>query len=94
MKESKVSLRVQTRSLLYIYVANIHAIRLWHQLTTQILEFFKKPESSPYQISLFQNFVAELEDKINKLSLVSIALQAAGQFSGKESSNEFKERES
>lgn len=63
------------------YLSNNY--RLWHQLTTKILEFFNEPESAPFQISLFQNFVAEWEDKINQLSLVSIALQAAKQFSGK-----------
>jgi 26S proteasome regulatory subunit N9 len=55
---------------------------LWHQLTTQVLEFFQEKESAPYQISIFQNFVAEWEDKINKLSLATIALKAATQFSG------------
>lgn len=56
--------------------------RLWHQLTLQILEFFKEPGSDPFKVSVFQKFVAEWEDKINKLSLVTIALQAAAQFSG------------
>lgn len=57
--------------------------RLWHQLTTKILEFFQESASAPYQIAIYQNFVAEWEDKINKLSLVTIALQAANQFTGK-----------
>lgn len=56
--------------------------RLWHQLTQLILDLFEEPESAPFQVRLFQSFVAEWEDKINKLSLVSIALQAAKQFSG------------
>lgn len=60
----------------------ITILRLWHQLTTKILEFFEEPESAPFQLSIFQNFVAEWEDKINKLSLVSIALQAARQSTG------------
>jgi 26S proteasome regulatory subunit N9 len=47
------------------------------------LDFIKEPESAPFQIGLYQNFVADWESKINKLSLVSIALQAARQFSGK-----------
>ncbi|KAL9544038.1 hypothetical protein MBANPS3_007825 [Mucor bainieri] len=67
----------------YTTFEDLYERKLWHQLTTKILEFFKEPESAPYQISLFQNFVAEWEDKTNKLSLVSIALQAAKQFSGK-----------
>lgn len=52
-------------------------------MTTKILDFFKEPESAPYQIAIYQKFVAEWEDKINKLSLVTIALQAAHQFKGK-----------
>ncbi|KAL7315832.1 26S proteasome regulatory subunit [Mucor circinelloides] len=65
----------------YTTFEDLYERKLWHQLTTQILDFFKEPESAPYQISLFQNFVAEWEDKANKLSLVSIAIQAAKQFS-------------
>ncbi|KAK4514718.1 GTP-binding protein [Mucor velutinosus] len=65
----------------YTTFEDLYERKLWHQLTTKVLEFFKEPESAPYQISLFQNFVAEWEDKTNKLSLVSIALQAAKQFS-------------
>jgi 26S proteasome regulatory subunit N9 len=52
-------------------------------LTQKIIEFFKEPESASFQVRVFQNFVAEWESKINKLSLVSIALQAASQFNGK-----------
>ncbi|KAI8971864.1 hypothetical protein BDF20DRAFT_825235 [Mycotypha africana] len=65
----------------YTTFEELYERKLWHQLTLSILEFFKEPNSAPHQISLFQNFVAEWEDKINKLSLVSIALQAAKQFS-------------
>jgi 26S proteasome regulatory subunit N9 len=46
------------------------------------LELFKEPGSDPFKIPVFQKFVAEWEDKINKLSLVTIAQQAATQFSG------------
>lgn len=63
----------------YLYIVSY---RLWHQLTLQILEFFKEPGSDPFKVPVFQKFVAEWEDKINKLSLVTIALQAAAQFSG------------
>lgn len=52
-------------------------VRLWHQLTQSILEFFEQPESTPHQIPIFQQFIAEWESKINKLSLVQIALRAA-----------------
>lgn len=81
MKESKYLNHVLEEKSRTQHLPNNY--RLWHQLTTKILDFFNEPESAPFQISLFQNFVAEWEDKINQLSLVSIALQAAKQFSGK-----------
>ncbi|OBZ85168.1 putative 26S proteasome regulatory subunit rpn9 [Choanephora cucurbitarum] len=65
----------------YSSFENLYERKLWHQLTQLILDLFKEPESAPFQVRLFQSFVAEWEDKINKLSLVTIALQAAKQFS-------------
>ncbi|KAI9474215.1 MAG: PCI domain-containing protein [Benjaminiella poitrasii] len=76
-ERQKVPSRLQSY---YSTFEDLYERKLWHQLTQAILEFFKNPESTPYRISLFQNFVAEWEEKINKLSLVSIALQAANQF--------------
>ncbi|KAI8368805.1 hypothetical protein EDC96DRAFT_504424 [Choanephora cucurbitarum] len=65
----------------YSSFEDLYERKLWHQLTQLILDLFKEPESAPFQVRLFQSFVAEWEDKINKLSLVTIALQAAKQFS-------------
>ncbi|KAI8352077.1 hypothetical protein BD560DRAFT_409073 [Blakeslea trispora] len=65
----------------YSSFEDLYERKLWHQLTQLILDLFEEPESAPFQVRLFQSFVAEWEDKINKLSLVSIALQAAKQFS-------------
>jgi hypothetical protein len=58
------------------------ATRLWHQLTQKVLEFLKEPESGPHQIPLFQKFVVDWENKINKLSLVYIGLTTAQKFTG------------
>ncbi|KAG1449453.1 hypothetical protein G6F56_008637 [Rhizopus delemar] len=63
--------------------------KLWHQLTLQILEFFKEPGSDPFKVPVFQKFVAEWEDKVNKLSLVTMAQQAASQFPDLNESIEF-----
>lgn len=63
--------------------------KLWHQLTLIILEFFKDSRSNPFKIAVFQKFVADWEDKINKLSLVTMAQQAAAQFSNVNESVEF-----
>ncbi|KAG2202556.1 hypothetical protein INT47_012550 [Mucor saturninus] len=68
---------------------DLYERKLWHQLTTKILDFFQEPASAPYQIAIYQNFVAEWEDKINKLSLVTIALQAAHQFTDLQESVNF-----
>lgn len=80
MRESKITWAWQID---WILTYSPPQLRLWHQLTLKILEFFKEPESDSFKIPVFQQFVAEWEDKINKLSLVTIARQAATQFSGK-----------
>ncbi|KAI9320553.1 hypothetical protein BX666DRAFT_1909107 [Dichotomocladium elegans] len=56
---------------------DLYERKLWHQLTQSILEFFSQPASAAHQIPIFQQFIAEWESKINKLSLVQIALKAA-----------------
>ncbi|KAG0174973.1 26S proteasome regulatory subunit [Apophysomyces sp. BC1015] len=63
--------------------------KLWHQLTRKIMDFFQEAESGPFQLSIFQQFVAKWEDEINTLSLVTIALSAAKQFKEPNDSVEF-----
>jgi hypothetical protein len=83
MKESKFLSRSLFMTIEEKLTLTFATTRLWHQLTITILDFFGEEGSAPYHISIFQNFVAEWEDKINKLSLVTIALKAASQFTGK-----------
>lgn len=64
-------------------ILSVSLHRLWHQLTQHILDFFKQAESGPFKVNVYQQFVAEWENKINRLSLVTIALQAASQCQGK-----------
>ncbi|KAF7732299.1 26S proteasome regulatory subunit [Apophysomyces ossiformis] len=61
---------------------DLHERKLWHQLTKEVVDFFKDSESGPFRLPIFQQFVAKWEDKINTLSLVTIALSAAKQFKG------------
>ncbi|KAI8381024.1 uncharacterized protein BYT42DRAFT_564975 [Radiomyces spectabilis] len=70
----------------------LHERKLWHQLTQKILEFFKQEESGPFQIPIYQHFVADWESKINSLSLVSIALKAATRFQDPNESVSFLEK--
>ncbi|CAG8617789.1 11495_t:CDS:2 [Acaulospora morrowiae] len=56
--------------------------KLWHQLTLKIEEFFAIPASGPFQIQLFQNFISDWENKMNKLKLVTLGLSVMKQFSG------------
>lgn len=48
--------------------------KLWHQLTTSLLEFVKHPslQSNNELVQLYENFVADFENKINLLSLTEI----------------------
>ncbi|RHZ68367.1 hypothetical protein Glove_295g30 [Diversispora epigaea] len=55
--------------------------KLWHQLTLKIEEFFAIPASGPCQIPLFQQFISDWENKMNKLKLVTLGLNVVKQFS-------------
>ncbi|ORX47061.1 PCI-domain-containing protein [Hesseltinella vesiculosa] len=68
---------------------DLYERKLWHQLTEQVLALFKQPESGPLQVAVYQQFVAEWESKINRLSLVTIALQAARQLKDAQASVDF-----
>ncbi|ORY98016.1 hypothetical protein BCR43DRAFT_490727 [Syncephalastrum racemosum] len=68
---------------------DLYERKLWHQLTQAVLEFFNLPESAPHQIPIFQQFVADWENKINKLSLATIALKAASNCSDVKESVQF-----
>ncbi|CAG8543724.1 7217_t:CDS:2 [Ambispora gerdemannii] len=59
---------------------SFYLIRLWHQLTLKITEFFENSASGPFQITLFQHFISDWESKMNKLKLVTLGLSAAKQY--------------
>nr|CAG4641685.1 EOG090X05V9 [Eurycercus lamellatus] len=48
--------------------------KLWHQLTIELLDFVKHPslQSNNELVQLYENFVADFENKINLLSLTEI----------------------
>ncbi|TGZ80184.1 hypothetical protein EX30DRAFT_320506 [Ascodesmis nigricans] len=64
--------------------------RLWHQLTNSLDDFFKNPLSVPQRLSLFQNFVMQFADKINKLKLVEFGLAASQQCKDSQGNPDFK----
>ncbi|KAI9144062.1 hypothetical protein BKA69DRAFT_1058022 [Paraphysoderma sedebokerense] len=45
--------------------------KLWHQLTLAIESFLAHPQSGPYLIPLYKNFVKDFESKLNQLRLVA-----------------------
>ncbi|CAO3631551.1 unnamed protein product [Cunninghamella blakesleeana] len=54
-----------------------------------IIQFIYISVTRPFQVPIYQQFVAEWESKINRLSLVSIALKAAGQLKNPQESVDF-----
>ena len=52
-------------------------IRLWHQLTKKLFEFFDHPEARPYRVEVFQRFVRDFETKINQLRLSEMGVKVA-----------------
>ncbi|CAI2175681.1 5446_t:CDS:2 [Funneliformis geosporum] len=59
---------------------DIYDRKLWHQLTIKIEEFFSIPASGPFQVPLFQHFISDWENKMNKLKLVTLGLSVVKQF--------------
>jgi 26S proteasome regulatory subunit N9 len=56
--------------------------KLWHQLTETLLQYYSSKESEPKRLPIYKTFVLSFADKINQLSLVSLALRAATQITG------------
>ncbi|KAJ9125792.1 hypothetical protein QFC24_002576 [Naganishia onofrii] len=54
--------------------------KLWHNITILLDEFTSNPSSAPYLISLFDNFVHPIEDKLNPLKLVKFTMQVGRQY--------------
>ena len=56
--------------------------KLWHQLTQTLLEYFSSEASAPQRLPIYKTFILSFADKINQLSLVTLALRAATQIKG------------
>lgn len=54
----------------------LYTKRLWHQVTLKVQELVKSPylQEGTSLIDLYENFLAEIENKINPLSLVEIII--------------------
>jgi 26S proteasome regulatory subunit N9 len=56
--------------------------KLWHELTNNLVEFFRSSESSSQRFAIYTNFILTFADKINQLKLVWLGLQASTQCKG------------
>nr|XP_014347525.1 PREDICTED: 26S proteasome non-ATPase regulatory subunit 13-like isoform X2 [Latimeria chalumnae] len=65
---------------------NFYNQRLWHQLTTELLECIQRPNfrTGDRMIKLYENFIIEFEHRINPLSLMEIILVVVQQISDPE----------
>lgn len=61
--------------------------KLWHQLTTALLEFFNNDDSEPQRLDFYRVFIVKFADKINQLKFVELALKASDAFDGGELPN-------
>ena len=52
-------------------------VRLWHQLTKKLFEFFDVPAARPYRVDVFERFVRDFESKINQLRLAEMGVKVA-----------------
>ncbi|EGG01686.1 uncharacterized protein MELLADRAFT_50027 [Melampsora larici-populina 98AG31] len=74
---------------IYESFLDLYQRKLWYQLTTSILEFLNLPISFPYQISLYNGFIKDFENKINSLKLVEIAVTVSQQYTDPSEALEF-----
>lgn len=54
-------------------------IRLWHQITLKLVEFFDDPFSQPYQVDVYDRFVRDFSAKLNPLKLVEMGVKVSKQ---------------
>jgi len=53
--------------------------KLWHQMTQVILEFINSPHFKTSPLEFYTKFVAEFEQKMNKLSLIEVIKRAVNE---------------
>jgi len=69
---------------------NLYDRKLWHQLTFAIENFLASPHAGPYLIPLYENFVSDFEQRLNKLKLVAgLGILAARQTGDAQASIKF-----
>lgn len=68
---------------IYLKLEDLWERKLWHELTDDLLEFFRSEESSSQRLDIYKTFIPTFADKINQLKRVSLALQASTQCKGK-----------
>ncbi|KAG8797762.1 26S proteasome regulatory subunit [Serendipita sp. 411] len=51
--------------------------KLWHQLTLAVFEFLEHPDSKPFQVDLFTNFISDFQAKLDKLRLAQIGVKVS-----------------
>ena len=57
--------------------------KLWHELTSTLVEFFNQPGSASQRLPIFNTFIKTFAEKINQLKLVELGLRAAIQCQSK-----------
>jgi 26S proteasome regulatory subunit N9 len=68
--------------LIFLSFESLWERKLWHQLTESLLEYYASKESATQRLPIYKTFILSFADKINQLSLVSLALRAATQIKG------------
>ncbi|KAF9217544.1 26S proteasome regulatory subunit [Podila verticillata] len=68
---------------------DLYERKLWHQLTLAVEEFVSKPESGPFQVAFFQQFIKDWEAKMSQIKLVTLGVSAARQISDHKEAQEF-----
>lgn len=54
-------------------------VRLWHQITLELVEFFDDPLSQQYQVDVYDRFVRDFATKLNPLRLVEMGVKVSRQ---------------
>ena len=66
----------------YLTFEDLWERKLWHELTNNLVDFFRSPESCSQRLAVYDRFILSFADKINQLKLVWLGLQASTQCRG------------